>query len=104
MAKACAVTDKDISTAIFDYAQQTRDRPVLAEVTYAQLGSGEVDIKGRRVPTSPLSSIYKARKIAELLKKSIAKGDFVMTEPVQRLPLDRSLKPLDTRSEKEAMQ
>ena len=103
MARACAVTDKDISTAIFDYAQQTRARPVLAEVTYAQLGSGEVDIRGRRVQTSPLSSIYKARKITELLKRSIKKGDFVMTEPVQRLPLDRSLKPLDTRSEKEAM-
>ncbi len=104
MAKACAVTDKDISTAIFDYAQQTRARPVLAEVTYAELGSGEVEIKGKRVPTSPLSSIYKARRIAELLKQRILKKEFEITAPVQRLPLDRTFKPLEVRTEKEAME
>lgn len=104
MAKACAVTDEDISTAIFDYAQQTRARPVLSEPTYAELCSGEVEIKGKRVPTSPLSSIYKARRIAELLKERILKKQFEISAPVQRLPLDRTLKPLDIRTEKEAME
>jgi uncharacterized protein (DUF39 family) len=104
MAKACAVRDKEISTAIFDYAQQTRARPVLAEVTYEELSSGEVEIKGKHVPTSPLSSIFRARQICELLKERIEKKEFVVSAPVQRLPLDRTFKPLDTRTEKEAME
>jgi uncharacterized protein (DUF39 family) len=104
MAKSCAVLDRDISTAIFDYAQQTRARPVMAEPTYEQLCSGEVDIRGKSVPTSPLSSISKARQICELLKKRIEKKEFLISAPVQRLPLDRAFKPLDTRTEKEAME
>ncbi|HIH01595.1 TPA: hypothetical protein HA259_05925 [Thermoplasmata archaeon] len=104
MAKSCAVLDSDISTAVFDYSHQARARPVMAEPTYEQLSSGEIDIKGKRVPTSPLSSISKARQICELLKKRIEKKEFVISAPVQRLPLDRTFKPLDTRTEKEAME
>ena len=104
VAKSCAVLDKDISTAIFDYSNQTRARPVMAEPTYEQLSSGEVEIKGKRVPTSPLSSISKARQICELLKKRIEKREFAISAPVQRLPLDRTFKPLDAKTEKEAME
>ncbi len=103
MASACAVTDDKIFTAIFDYAQQKRSRAVLKEVSYAELSSGEVMMKGKRVPTSPLSSIYKAREITTMLKKRILDGSFVITEPVQRLPLNRQLKTLEPRTEKEAM-
>ena len=104
MAKSCAVLDRDISTAVFDYSHQTRARPVMAEPNYEQLSSGEIEIKGKRVPTSPLSSISKARQICEMLKKRIEKGEFAISTPVQRLPLDRTFKPLDTRTEKEAME
>lgn len=103
MANACSITNDKIITAVFDYAQQRRARPVLKEVTYEDLSSGEIEVKGKTVPTSSLSSIYKARKIAELLKKRIVKGEFKVTEPVQRLPLDRPLRTLDMRTEKEAM-
>lgn len=104
MASACAVTDDKIFTAIFDYAQQKRSKPVLKEVSYADLSSGEVSINGKSVPTSSLSSIYKARQITEILKKRILDGSFAITEPVQRLPLDKSVKTLEVRSEKEAME
>ena len=103
MASFCAVTDDRIFTAIFDYSQQKRSRPILAEVSYADLSSGKVDIKGKEVPTSPLSSISKAREITEILKKRIIDGSFELTEPVQRLPLDRSIRTLEVRGEKEAM-
>ncbi|UCE81285.1 MAG: homocysteine biosynthesis protein [Methanobacteriota archaeon] len=103
LASACAVTNDKIFTAIFDYAEQKRSRSVLKEVSYADLSSGRVTIKGKDVPTSPLSSIYKARQITELLKKRILDGSFVVTEPVQRLPLKKSINTLDVRSEKEAM-
>jgi uncharacterized protein (DUF39 family) len=104
MAKACAVTNDKISTAVFDYARQSRSRPVLREATYAELESGEITIEGKTVSTSPLSSIFKARRIADLLKERISAGDFLLSEPVQRLPLDREQKTLDIRSEKEAME
>ena len=104
MAKACAVTNDKITTGVFDYARQSRSRPVLREATYAELESGEIMIEGKTVSTSPLSSIFKARRIADLLKERISAGDFLLSEPVQRLPLDREQKVLDIRSEKEAME
>lgn len=103
MANACSITNDKIVTALFDYAQQRRSRPVLREVTYEELDSGEIEVKGKTVPTSPLSSVHKARKIAEVLKKRIINGKFKMTEPVQKLPLDRPMTTLEVRSEKEAM-
>ncbi len=103
MAKACAVADKDIFTAVFDYSQPTRSRTVLREVSYAELRSGEIEIKGREVPTSSLSSLYKAKQIAELLKNQIVRGEFTIERPVQNFSMDRVLRPLDVRSEREAM-
>lgn len=103
MAKACAVTNNEISTAVFDYSQPTRSRPVLREVTYAELRSGAIEIKGKEVPTSSLSSLLKARQISEILKNRILKGEFMIEKPVQNFSLDRVFKPLDVRTEKEAM-
>ena len=102
MAKCCAVTDRDILAAVFDYGQPTRSRPVLKEVSYSELRSGEIDIKGKRVPTSSLSSIFKARQVSEVLKSWILKGEFMIQEPVQSFPKDRSVKTLDVRTEREA--
>jgi len=103
MARACAITNDQISTAVFDYSEQARARTVLREVTYAELRSGEISIKNKQVPTSSLSSILKARQIAEILKNRIVKGEFMIEKPIQNFSLDRVFKPLDVRSEKEAM-
>ena len=104
MAGACSITNDKIVTGLFDYAHQRRSRPCLRDVTYEELSSGEIEVEGKAVPTSSLSSVYKARQIAEILKKRILKREFEVTEPVQKLPTDRPFKPLDVRSEKEAMQ
>jgi uncharacterized protein (DUF39 family) len=103
MAKSCAVTNDRIVTAVFDYSEPTRSRTVLREVNYAELRSGEITIKGKQVPTSSLSSLYKARQIAEILKNRIVKGEFMIEKPIQNFSLDRVFKPLDVRTEKEAM-
>ncbi|OGS56013.1 MAG: hypothetical protein A3K60_06415 [Euryarchaeota archaeon RBG_19FT_COMBO_56_21] len=103
MARSCAVTNDLIFTAVFDYSQQTRSRTVLREVSYAALRSGEIDIKGKMVPTSSLSSLYKARQIAQLLKTQIMKREFMIEKPIQNFSLERVFKPLDVRTEKEAM-
>jgi uncharacterized protein (DUF39 family) len=103
MAKSCAVTNDEIFTAVFDYSQQTRSRTVLKEVSYADLRSGEIDLKGKMVPTSSLSSLYKARQIAQILKTQILRREFMIEKPVQNFSLERVFKPLDVRTEKEAM-
>lgn len=103
MAKSCAVTNNEIFTAVFDYSQPSRSRTVLKEVSYAELRSGEIELKGKEVPTSSLSSLYKARQISELLKNQIVRGEFTIEKPVQNFSMDRVFKALDVRSEKEAM-
>jgi uncharacterized protein (DUF39 family) len=103
MARACAITDDQIVTAMFDYSQPTRSRTVLKEVTYAELRSGEIELKGKQISTSSLSSLYKARQISQILKSQIQKGEFMIEKPVQNLPMDRVFKTLDVRTEKEAM-
>ena len=103
MARACAITDDQIVTAMFDYSQPTRSRTVLKEITYAELRSGEIELKGKHIPTSSLSSLYKARQISQILKSQIQKGEFMIEKPVQNLPMDRVFRPLDVRTEKEAM-
>jgi uncharacterized protein (DUF39 family) len=103
MAKSCAITNDQILTAVFDYSEATRSRTVLREVSYAELRSGEISVKGKQVPTSSLSSLFKARQISEILKNRIIKGEFMIEKPIQNFSLDRVFKPLDVRTEKEAM-
>jgi len=104
LAKNCAVTNDQIVTAVYDYSQASRSRTVIREISYAELRSGEAAIKGKQVATSSLSSLYKARQIAEVLKNSIVKGEFSIEKPVQTFSMDRALRTLDVRTEKEAMQ
>jgi len=103
VAKACAVTNDRIFTALFDYSVASRSRPVLREVSYAELQSGEITVKGKRVPTSSLSSLYKARQISEILRSWILKGEFMIERPAESFSLDRAFRPLEVRSEKEAV-
>jgi uncharacterized protein (DUF39 family) len=58
----------------------------VAEVSYGDLRSGRVKIKGKEVPTASLSSYPRALEIADTLKEWILKGEFVLTEPVAPLP------------------
>ncbi len=81
--KYTSVSDQDIFTQIVDYGY---DYPQgvsksYGQISYAELKSGSIMIKGRKVQTVPLSSMVKARKIADILKKSIQKAKFFLTQP-----------------------
>ena len=89
MARFTGVSDEDIFTQIVDYGE---DYPKggshsLAQVSYAQLKSGSIKFKGETIPTIPLSSVYKARIIANTLKQWIAEGTFLLGEPQFTLPV-----------------
>jgi uncharacterized protein (DUF39 family) len=89
MARYTSVKDEDIYTQIFDYGMDYPKGGVLksiGEVSYKELRSGEITLHGNRVVTAPLSSYYKARDIAHILKEWIERGDFFLGEPQQNLP------------------
>jgi len=86
--RRAAASDEEITAPVVDYSDAYPNRKpyILAEVTYAQLRSGEIEILGKRVPTASLSSYYKAREIATILKSWIEEGRFLLTQPVEHLP------------------
>jgi uncharacterized protein (DUF39 family) len=101
IAETLALTDADIQATVLDYGVARRSRPSLGRVTYAQLRSGEIEIEGRKVPTGPISSLPKARRIAQIVKEWVAEQRWPLNPPVQLLPQPGSqqFKPLEIRSE-----
>jgi len=101
-----AVKDEEIVAQIVDYSEDypQGNKLSLGEVNYKQLKSGRISIKGKEVPTSPLSSYPMAIEIAEELKHWIKEKRFFLTESVQPLPGAESavtFKPLKERPVKE---
>jgi len=88
MLKYTAVTDKDIVAQVVDYSEAYPNciPGSLGEVTYAQLKSGSITVKGKKVPTAGLSSYSRAREVANILKDWIAEGSFLLSEPVAPMP------------------
>jgi uncharacterized protein (DUF39 family) len=82
------VTDADIYAPVIDYSDAfPNNKPGnLGEVTYAELKSGKIKVKGKDVPTASRSSYPGAVEIAAILKGWIQKGEFLLTEAVQPLP------------------
>jgi uncharacterized protein (DUF39 family) len=82
------VTDAEIYGAVTDYSGDYPNlkEGILGEVSYAELKSGKVKLKGREIPTASLSSYPRAVEIASTLKEWIIGGKFLLTEPVAPLP------------------
>ena len=94
MAKATARTDEEIKTNVEDYSTGRRNRPKLREITYAELKSGKIEIMGKEVRVSSISSLKMAREIANTLKDKILKNQFEITKPVKTLSTDMICKPM----------
>lgn len=88
MLEQLLIRNKNIETNIIDYGVGRRERPVVAKVNYEQLQSGTVEIDGRKLRTSTLSSLYKSRKIAAKLKDEIRTGNFLLQEPIERFAVE----------------
>lgn len=88
MARFTAVSDEEIFTQIVDYGYEYGQgiSKTYGQVSYAELKSGEIKVMGEKVPTVPLSSMVKAREIANTLKNWIKSGEFLLGEPVFTLP------------------
>lgn len=88
VAHYCAVQDEDILVPVVDYGEDYPSAAgrVLKYVTYAELRQGQIEVEGQTVPTVPLSSLVRAREIANILKDWLKAGTFLLGEPVELLP------------------
>ena len=95
-----AVKDSELFTSVIDYSVSSGPRPVLRRASYAELRSGSIELNGRTVSTAPLSSLKKAREIAQALKRQIKNGEFFVSQPVSSLPAANTIHKLEIRGEK----
>lgn len=95
------VRDRDIRAPVVDYSRDYPQRTgkALADVSYEELRRGEIVVQGRTVRVSSLSSYHKALECAELLKDEIARGDFLLSRPLQALPREQSCRGVQIREE-----
>ncbi len=83
-----AISDDKIFTQIIDYGHDYSNgiSKSYGQVSYEELKSGYINFNGEQIQTVPLSSLVKAREIAEILKKRISQGKFILGEPQFTLP------------------
>jgi uncharacterized protein (DUF39 family) len=89
MAAYTAVRDDQLFTHVVDYGNdypKGKNRNY-GRVSYAQLKSGSIEVDGKEIQTVPLSSVVKAREIADTLKRWIQAGGFQLGEPQFTLPM-----------------
>lgn len=101
--KRTTVRDSEILAPVIDYSRDYPQRTgkTICSLSYAELKSGEVKIRGREVEVGSLSSYSKALEIAELLGDEIRRGEFHLSEPLARLPLAQAMKPLEIREKRQ---
>jgi uncharacterized protein (DUF39 family) len=89
MMRSVSLSDEDLVAPIVDYSRYYptgEGEAQLGEVTYAQLRSGSIELRGKKVPTGCFSSYAKAREVAGHLKTSIKSGAFLLSQAVAPLP------------------
>ena len=99
LVRKTAIRDTDIFTDVIDYSIMRRDKPKIQKVSYAELKSGTITVNDKRVRVSSLSSLKMAKKVAQTLKNWINDGQFTLTAPIERLPLDTLFKPMNQTQE-----
>lgn len=94
--KRTTVRDSEIYATVVDYAEDYPQKTgnTLGRFTYAELRSGEVELLGKKVPVTSMSSYNKALTICELLKAEIQAGRFLLSEPSQPLPATQGMRSL----------
>ncbi len=88
LARTTGLGDEDLRAPVIEYSDcypNGKPQPY-GSASYAQLKTGLIEVDGRQVPTSSLSSYPGAVRIATELKEKVQKGEFALVEPVFTLP------------------
>jgi len=88
LARTTGAADDELTAKVIDYSSDypTASGEPLAEVTYAELKSGRIELAGKEVLTAGLSSYAAAKRIAGELKGWIESGKFLFSEGVVPIP------------------
>lgn len=88
IAEYTGVSDAELYTQVIDYGHDYTNgiSKSYGQVSYRELKSGEIEVNGKKVKTAPLSSVTKAREIAESLKRDISDSKFFLSKPAELLP------------------
>lgn len=89
-----AVRDEDILVSVKDYGVPSRSRPVVRQVSYAELKSGRIELNGEEVRTSSLSSYRRAKMVAEKVKSWVEEGQMTLCLPTRRIDPSKQAKPM----------
>ena len=95
--KFTTIRNRDIEACVIDYSSdyQQKTGKIITKVNYEQLiMQDDVEIKGKKVEISSMSSYNKALEIAEILKDEIKRGDFFISKPSSFLPKNQSVRGL----------
>lgn len=93
-----AVKNSEINTMLVD---KSGKQNIEEQYTYEQLQSGHVNFRGKKTKTASMSSIFMAREIAGVLKDRIKNGSFLLSAPVETLPLENKVNKLEIRGREE---
>ena len=94
IAKKTAIRNADIKTEIIDYGVPRLTKPFVGEASYEQLYSGRVKVDGKKIKTSPLSSLKVTYKLLGELQQLIEDKQFYLTAKVASLPAKGDSRPM----------
>ncbi|GAB1410962.1 homocysteine biosynthesis protein [Desulfovibrionales bacterium] len=82
------VSDEDILVPVVDYGEDYPNgySSPYGHVTFAQLRQGTIQIEGKDIPTTPVTSHSLSLEVAEELKRWIEQGKFLLTEAQEPIP------------------
>ena len=98
--KYTTVKNKNIEACVIDYSHdyQQKTGKIIAKVNYEQLiMRDDIEIMGKKVEISSMSSYNKSLEIAEILKDEIKRGDFLISKPSSLLPKNQSARGLQVK-------
>ena len=95
VALQAACGDDDLEAPVLDFGIPRRVRPSFGNVSYAQLHSGSLSLRGRGLVCAPGHSPRLTAEIGHVLAEQLREGLFPLRLPLQPLPQRPALLPLD---------
>lgn len=97
IAENLTITDDKINTTIVDFSIPRRTKPTFGQCTYEELRTSTVIINNKPTLVAPLASMAWAIDMCNVLKDSILKKQFLLSEPISPINMANEIKKFDSR-------
>lgn len=95
VARQAAAGPEELGSPVLDLSVPRRVKPSLGTVTYAELLSGSIEVRGHRIACAPSHSPRLAAAAAEALVEALRSGAFPLQLPLVPLSARPSFLPID---------